>query len=250
MTDKDGLQFEAMISMDRELDAMSDKMMDSKRHYTLIRKFLSNQIELSRDLAWQLYLRSLTLKDHDLDGDIWSINRKLAYPERMFEEMSKLLEFYDDLIEKIDSDLVKEIESSEDDIVAFIKILLIIKVYSLALRRYPQRTDAMRFDSITGESHWVKYAAKCLVYTNSGCENTYTIGYEWTYEKTNEYCKGHAGAFFIGSIGSAAFWVPLTALIFNNLAKKYDLNHRVKEFINCYNYKIRGVFFQEEKGTL
>jgi hypothetical protein len=250
MDEKEDLEFETMLRMDREMDALSDRIKDSTKYYTLVREFLLDQIQLSHDESWKLYLKSLTLKEHHFDKVIWGLNDQLSYPESTFEQMRKLVDLCDSIIETIDNDPVQAIESSEENPVVFIKILIIIKLYSLALRRYPQEIDEMKFDGITEESHWVRYAAKCLVYTNSGCEDTHLIGYKCTYEKTNEFCKGNASAFFIGSICSPAFWVPLTALMFDKLAEKYKLNARIIEFINYYSYKIRGALFQEAKAIL
>ena len=115
---------------------------------------------------------------------------------------------------------------------------------------YPQEIDEINFERITEESHWVRYAAKCLVYTNRGCEANYSIGYKWTYVKTNEFCKGNVSAFFIGSICSAAFWVPLTALMFDKLAKKYDLNNKIIRFLHYSSYDIRNALFQDSKVVL
>lgn len=250
MDKKEDLEFETMLRMDREMDALGDRIKDSTKYYTLVREFLLDQIQLSHDVSWQLYLKSLTLKEHHFDKVIWGLNDQLSYPESTFEQMRKLVELCDSIIETIDNDPVKAIESSEENPVGFIKILIIIKLYSLALRRYPEEIDEMKFDGITEESHWVRYAAKCLVYTNSGCESYYSIGWKWTYEKTNEFCKGNASAFFIGSICSAAFWVPLTALMFDKLAKKYDLNHKIIRFLHYANYDIRCAFFQDSKAIL
>ena len=250
MDEKEDLEFETMLRMDREMDALSDGIKDSKNYYTQVRELLLDQIQLSHDVSWKLFLKSLTLKEHHLDKAIWGLNDQIPYPESTFEQMRKLTDLCDLIIETIDNDPVKVIESSEDNPIGFTKILIIIKLYSLALRRYPQEIDEIKFNGITEESHWVRYAAKCLVYTNSGCEATYLIGYNWTYEKTNEFCKGNASAFFIGSICSAAFWVPLTSLMFDKLAKKYEINPRIIEFINYYSYKIRGTFFQAAKAIL
>jgi hypothetical protein len=250
MNKNEDLEFETMLRLDREMDALSDRVKDSTKYYTLVREFLLDQIQLSHNVSWKLFLKSLTLKEHHLDKVIWSLNDQITYPESAFEEMRKLADLCDLIIETIDSDPVKVIESREENPVGFIKILIIIKLYSLALRLYPQEIDEIKFDGITEKSHWVRYAAKCLVYTNSGCESTYSIGYKWTYEKTNELCKGNASAFFIGSICSPAFWVPLTALMFDKLAKKYKLNPRIIELINYSSYKIRGTFFQDAKEIL
>jgi len=231
------------LALERQMYADLDKMQDEKVHYTLINDLFSKNKEFDHDFIWDIYLEQIKRRDYNLDKNTWNLNGELRYPQSSFEESSKLIEFCFNQIKNIDSDINVSLDLIDSKKGEFIKILILIKVLSLAIRRYPQSLDKTVFDSITSDSHWIKYASKCLIYINSGCEYGSFSHHSWEYEKTEELCSANSSAFFISSLCSAAFWVPLTALMFDKLAEKYKPHPKLIEFINDYGFNIRNAFF-------
>ena len=226
-----------------------DKIYIQEVHYNLINFIFTKKIVFKEDFVWDIYLAQIQKTDYSLDSNIWILNEQLKYPKNKYEQSSKIIELCEDNIKNINTEIDFTINSIETNKVEFIKALILIKILSLAIRRYPYSINQSVFDEITNNSHWIKYASKCLIYINGGCEYGGFSYYGWKYEKTDELCSGNSSAFFMASMCSKAFWVPITSLMFDKLAEKYQPNPKLIEYINNYGGEIRNAFFtyKEEK---
>lgn len=229
-------------ALDRQMYDDVKKMNEGEILYTLLYDVFSKKIELEDENLWSLYLEVIRRNDWDLDRAVWGVLGEQRYPQSQLDEAKRILEFFDQYIDRVDINLEWAIDSIGNRFAEFTKNLIIIKLYSLAIRRYPGLIDDEKFKSIGMESHWIRRAAKILVYINGGCEYGNFSYHQWKFEEISDYCSQDVNIFFLASVNSRAFWVPLTALMFDGLAKKNALDPRIIEFVNDYGSQIMDVF--------
>jgi len=236
------------IALDRQMYDDIERLNSESAHYTVLRRiFEENEVQLEDDFLWNVFLATLKRVDVNLDRDLWGIEKGLSYPQSSIEEHRKLLEFCDAQINNIDADLNKVIASLDAGVQYFIKCLILLKLYSLALRRYPLGADENSLEGISHGSHWLRLAAKAFIYINSGCENRGFSHHKWAYQEIVGLCEANVDSFFMAAMCSRAFWVPMTALLFNGLAETYEPSPELVSFINDYGASIRNTFFTLKK---
>lgn len=171
------------IALERQMYEDIKNLNNEQAFYTLLIDIFSSDKKFETDFLWAFYLDALNKKDFSLDSENWILDKNLSYPQSSFEQARVLLNFFNEKIVAFDQNLGQFLTAIEDDLSKFIKSLIAIKIYSLAVRRYPQSIDKSSYESITNDSHWIKRSAKNLIYINSGCEYGDFSHHKWQLEE-------------------------------------------------------------------
>ena len=216
--------------------------------FTQIRSVLSRDAEVSASETWAAYLKLLDKNSISLDDKVWGVEQGLSYPESSFAQARTVATFCETALETADNSVESLFENALDDEARMLRHLMLVKLYSLALRRYPQEEDKDLLAKVGGQAHWIKRSAKALVYVNRACETKGFSKYRWSLDELKNYCERDTTCFFLGAINSKAFWLPITALVFEKLSEKYSLDSEVTDFINDFGRVIKSGFFPKRQA--
>ena len=240
-----------------DLDRMDE---ESTHFFDIIWQLFNSEKEIEHeDLIWGIYRKTITCNSIEMDATTWKIGKSnLPYPKSFFCKCDTLIQFVEINCAKYESSISDLISKNKSDHKQLFKALILIKLLSLAIRRYPCGINQEQFDQIQGNSHWIFKAAKVLIKINSGSEGVGSrpaygvvaidrFNLDTTLEQMKEMCSNDVDVFFAGASNARVFWVPRYALLFDNLAKTFNPNKNLITFINNHGYRIRFAFYPLRK---